>query len=82
MLHLLPACFNFECVIFATKTKITRSKVVVGFFNILSLTHVSISSCACVIFTSMEYAIILKIQLAYICLKSPRQKKYSQQSDR
>lgn len=47
---------QFWMLDFATKTKITQSRAVVGFFN--ALLHISIYSCACVIFTSVKYAFI------------------------
>lgn len=42
MLHLLPACLNFERLIFQKQPQITQNRVVLGFFNVLFDTYLAI----------------------------------------
>lgn len=42
MLHGFPACLSFECLILQWKSRITQSRVVAGFLNILSHTHANL----------------------------------------
>lgn len=42
MLHLLPACLNFELLIFQKQPQITQSRVGFGFFNVLFYAYLAI----------------------------------------
>lgn len=52
MIHGFPACLNFECLILQKKSQITQSRVVVGFFNVLSHTHANLFMLMCSLYFS------------------------------
>lgn len=52
MLHGFPDCHNIECSILQQKSQITQSRVVVGFFNVLSHTHANLFMFMCNLYFS------------------------------